>query len=29
MGVALSGASRAARDVFETVDEALGQKLFR
>ena len=29
MGVALSGASRAARDVFESVDEALGQNLFR
>ena len=29
MGVALSGASRAARDVFEQVDEALGQNLFR
>ena len=29
MGVALSGASRAARDVFEAVDEALGQNLFR
>jgi [acyl-carrier-protein] S-malonyltransferase len=29
MGAALSGASRAARDVFETVDEALGQNLFR
>jgi [acyl-carrier-protein] S-malonyltransferase len=29
MGVALSDASRAARDVFEQVDEALGQNLFR
>ena len=29
MGVALSAASRAARDVFEQVDEALGQNLFR
>lgn len=29
MGAALAGASRAARDVFETVDEALGQNLFR
>jgi [acyl-carrier-protein] S-malonyltransferase len=29
MGVALSQASRAARDVFEQVDEALGQNLFR
>jgi [acyl-carrier-protein] S-malonyltransferase len=29
MGAALSGASRAARDVFEQVDEALGQNLFR
>ncbi|MEO6255966.1 MAG: ACP S-malonyltransferase [Sphingomicrobium sp.] len=29
MGSALSEASRAARDVFETVDEALGQNLFR
>ena len=29
MGVALSEASRAARDTFEEVDEALGQKLFR
>ncbi len=29
MGVALSEASRAARDVFEAVDEALGQNLFR
>ena len=29
MGAALSGASRAARDVFEAVDEALGQNLFR
>src|ERR671921_1113345 len=29
MGVAISDASRAARDVFETVDEALGQNLFR
>ena len=29
MGVALSEASRAARDVFEQVDEALGQNLFR
>ena len=29
MGAALSQASRAARDVFETVDEALGQNLFR
>ena len=28
MGVALAEASRAARDVFEEVDEALGQKLF-
>jgi [acyl-carrier-protein] S-malonyltransferase len=29
MGVALADASRAARDVFEQVDEALGQNLFR
>jgi len=29
MGVALSEASRAARDIFEQVDEALGQNLFR
>ncbi|MES2327091.1 MAG: ACP S-malonyltransferase [Pseudomonadota bacterium] len=29
MGVALAGASRAARDVFDEVDEALGQGLFR
>jgi [acyl-carrier-protein] S-malonyltransferase len=29
MGAALSGASRAARDVFEQVDEALGQNLAR
>jgi [acyl-carrier-protein] S-malonyltransferase len=29
MGAALSGASRAARDVFDEVDEALGQKLSR
>ncbi|MGH6729417.1 MAG: ACP S-malonyltransferase [Sphingomicrobium sp.] len=29
MGVALAEASRAARDTFEEVDEALGQKLFR
>lgn len=29
MGVALADASRAARDVFEMVDEALGQNLFR
>ncbi len=29
MGAALSEASRAARDVFESVDEALGQHLFR
>ena len=29
MGVGLSEASRAARDVFEQVDEALGQNLFR
>jgi len=29
MGVALAEASRAARDVFEAVDEALGQNLFR
>lgn len=29
MGVALAGASRSARDVFEEVDEALGQGLFR
>jgi [acyl-carrier-protein] S-malonyltransferase len=29
MGTALAGASRAARDVFEEVDEALGQNLFR
>jgi len=29
MGSALSGASRAARDVFDEVDEALGQNLFR
>lgn len=29
MGTALSQASRAARDVFEQVDEALGQNLFR
>jgi len=29
MGVALAGASRGARDVFDEVDEALGQNLFR
>jgi [acyl-carrier-protein] S-malonyltransferase len=29
MGAALAGASRAARDVFDEVDEALGQSLFR
>ena len=29
MGGALAGASRAARDVFDEVDEALGQNLFR
>ena len=29
MGVKLAGASRAARDVFDEVDEALGQNLFR
>ena len=29
MGVALADASRAARDVFDEVDEALGQNLFR
>jgi [acyl-carrier-protein] S-malonyltransferase len=29
MGVALAGASRSARDVFDEVDEALEQKLFR
>ena len=29
MGAALAEASRAARDVFEEVDEALGQNLFR
>src|SRR5688500_8269841 len=29
MGAALSGASRAARDTFEQVDEALAQNLFR
>ena len=29
MGAALAEASRAARDVFESVDEALGQNLFR
>src|SRR6476661_484820 len=29
MGAALAGASRAARDVFDEVDEALGQNLFR
>jgi [acyl-carrier-protein] S-malonyltransferase len=29
MGGALAGASRAARDVFDEVDEALGQSLFR
>jgi [acyl-carrier-protein] S-malonyltransferase len=29
MGVALAGASRAARDVFDEVDEALGQSLFK
>jgi len=29
MGAALSEASRAARDIFEQVDEALGQNLFR
>src|SRR6478672_1047039 len=28
MGAALAGASRVARDVFDEVDEALGQKLF-
>jgi [acyl-carrier-protein] S-malonyltransferase len=29
MGTALAGASRSARDVFDEVDEALGQSLFR
>src|SRR5689334_24696338 len=29
MGAALADASRAARDVFDEVDEALGQNLFR
>ena len=29
MGAALGEASRAARDVFDEVDEALGQNLFR
>src|SRR5437763_15169512 len=29
MGAALAGASRAARDVFDKVDEALGQNLFK
>jgi len=29
MGSALAGASRAARDVFDEIDEALGQNLFR
>ena len=29
MGAALAEASRAARDVFQEVDEALGQNLFR
>ena len=29
MGAALAQASRAARDVFDEVDEALGQNLFR
>ena len=29
MGASLAGASRAARDVFDEVDEALGQNLFR
>ena len=29
MGAALAGASRAARDVFDEVDEALGQNLFK
>src|SRR5438309_3510913 len=29
MGAALAGASRAARDVFDEVDEALGQSLFK
>src|SRR5438128_7062496 len=29
MGAALAGASRGARDVFDEVDEALGQNLFR
>jgi [acyl-carrier-protein] S-malonyltransferase len=29
MGVALAGASRVAKDVFDEVDEALGQSLFR
>jgi [acyl-carrier-protein] S-malonyltransferase len=29
MGAALAGSSRAARDVFDEVDEALGQNLFR
>src|SRR5579859_5810013 len=29
MGAALAGASRSARDVFDEVDEALGQSLFR
>jgi [acyl-carrier-protein] S-malonyltransferase len=29
MGAALAQASRAARDTFDEVDEALGQNLFR
>jgi malonyl CoA-acyl carrier protein transacylase len=29
MGAALAGASRTARDVFDEVDQALGQNLFR
>ncbi len=29
MGAAIAGASRAARDVFDEIDEALGQNLFR
>ena len=29
MGAALADASRAAKDVFDEVDEALGQNLFR